>query len=84
MCLKKRTAKSEAGDPRKGRDMGEPENEPLNRKLAEKIANQLDIAGYDDAADYVRSDFIAVQINLVLREQITHKERAPFTFREES
>ncbi len=64
--------------------MGEEEKEPLNRKLATKIANQLDIAGYEDAAEYVRSDFMAVQIGLVLRERIVHKDRAPFTFREES
>ena len=44
------------------------EKKSLNRNLAIKIANQLDIAGYEDAAEYVRSDFMALQINLVLRE----------------
>lgn len=43
-------------------------SEALNRKLARKIASQLAIAGWQDAADYVRSDFMATQINLVLRE----------------
>jgi hypothetical protein len=44
------------------------EKEPLNQRLARKIAQQLEIAGWDDAAEYVASDFMATQIQLVLRE----------------
>ncbi|MBG6161487.1 Arc/MetJ-type ribon-helix-helix transcriptional regulator [Labrenzia sp. EL_195] len=42
--------------------------ETLTRRLARKIARQVELGGWHDAADYVRSDFMAVQINLVLRE----------------
>jgi hypothetical protein len=42
--------------------------EPLNRKIARKIARQLDLGGWHDAAAYVESDFIATQISLVLSE----------------
>ncbi len=42
--------------------------EPINRKIARKIANQLMIAGYEDAAEYVMSDFMAIQINIVINE----------------
>lgn len=42
--------------------------EPLNRRIARKIAKQLDVAGHHAAAEYVRGDVIAVLINLVLRD----------------